>query len=162
MGDELGVACRADAGGSAPMSRNFHESFGDGHVVAGSSDRVFGFTVGGILAVLGLWRWWSAGIGPLAALLLAVGIALVLGGALLPSALAPLNRAWTRLGLLLGRIVTPVVMAVVYVLAFVPTGLVMRARGRDLLRLRREPDASTYWIERRPPGPAPEDMVNQF
>lgn len=144
------------------MSGNFHESFASAHAVGGSSDRAFGLTVGGILALLGVWRWWAVGLGPLALLLLIAGIALGIGGALAPAALAPLNRAWTRLGLLLGRIVTPVVMGVVYVLAFVPTGLVMRARGRDLLRLRREPDASTYWIERRPPGPPPESMVNQF
>mgnify|MGYP001249993516 CR=1 FL=1 len=125
------------------MSRNFHESLSAAHVVGGASDRGFGLTVGGILAVLGLVRWLTAGIGPPAAPLLAVGLPPVLG-------------------LLLGRIVTPVVMGVVYLLAFVPTGLVMRARGRDLLWLRRDPDAQTYWIERRPPGPAPNSMTNQF
>lgn len=148
--------------GRTLVSRNFHESFAGAHAVGAPSNRGFGLTVGGILVLLGLWRWWGAGLGPLAVLLLAAGIALVLGGWLRPGALAPLNRAWTRLGLLLGRIVIPVVMGAIYVLAFVPTGLVMRARGRDLLRLRREPDAASYWIERRPPGPAPDGMTNQF
>jgi hypothetical protein len=144
------------------VSGSLHESFTAAHAAAGPSDRSFGVTVGGILTLLGLWRWWAVGLAPLAALLLAVGLALVLGGLVVPAALAPLNRAWTALGLLLGRIVTPVVMAFIYVLAFVPTGLVMRARGRDLLRLRREPDAPSYWIERRPPGPAPDAMTDQF
>jgi len=43
-----------------------------------------------------------------------------------------------------------------------PTGLVMRAMGKDLLRLKREPDAASYWIVRAPPGPAPESMKDQF
>jgi hypothetical protein len=42
-----------------------------------------------------------------------------------------------------------------------PTGLVMRLRGRDLLRLEREPASNSYWIA-RPPGPQPETMKDQF
>jgi len=43
-----------------------------------------------------------------------------------------------------------------------PTGLIMRLMGKDLLRLKREPEADSYWIRRRPPGPAPETMKDQF
>ena len=43
-----------------------------------------------------------------------------------------------------------------------PTGLVMRAMGKDLLRLKRQPDAESYWIVRAPPGPAPDTMKDQF
>jgi hypothetical protein len=38
----------------------------------------------------------------------------------------------------------------------------MRALGKDPLRLRRDPEAKTYWIDREPPGPAPETMTEQF
>jgi hypothetical protein len=46
--------------------------------------------------------------------------------------------------------------------AVLPTGLVMRALGKDLLRLRLKPETDSYWIVRQPPGPAPESMVDQF
>jgi hypothetical protein len=48
------------------------------------------------------------------------------------------------------------------VTTFVPTGLLMRACGRDPLRLKPDPEASTYWVERDPPGPKPESMIHQF
>ena len=65
------------------------------------------------------------------------------------------------LGLLLHRIVNPIVMGLLFYGTILPTGLVMRLRGRDLLRLRRDPAAETYWITRTP-GPAPETMRDQF
>jgi ABC-type uncharacterized transport system permease subunit len=55
----------------------------------------------------------------------------------------------------------PVVMAALFFLVFTPMGLLLRLLGKDPLRLRRSADA-TYWIERKPPGPPPETMANQF
>ena len=80
----------------------------------------------------------------------------------MPRVLAPLNIIWFRLGLLLHHVVNPVIMAVVYYGAVVPMGLLLKARGKDLLRLKRDPDATTYWIVRDPPGPAPGSMKQQF
>jgi hypothetical protein len=81
---------------------------------------------------------------------------------LIPAALNPLNRAWLKFGLLLHKIINPVVMGLVFYGAVLPTGLVMRAMGKDLLRLKLQPEADSYWIVRRPPGPAPETMKDQF
>jgi hypothetical protein len=67
-----------------------------------------------------------------------------------------------RFGLLLGRLVSPIVVGVLFFVVFTPFGLVMRAFGYDPLRLKADPRASTYWIERSPPGPAPESMKDQF
>ena len=69
--------------------------------------------------------------------------------------LRPLNRLWLKFGLLLHKVVNPIVMALVFFGTVLPTGLIMRVLGKDLLRLKRQPDANSYWIERRPPGPAP-------
>ena len=96
------------------------------------------------------------------------GWALTASGLLLAVALfkaqwlAPLNRVWTRFGLLLHRIVSPVVLAAIYFAVVTPTGLVMRALGQDPLRLRRDPDAESYWILRQPPGPERESMTRLF
>ena len=79
-----------------------------------------------------------------------------------PAWLAPLNRAWFRLGLALQRIVQPVLLGIIYFAVVTPTGLLMRLTRRDPLRLRREPDAKTYWIPREPPGPDAGSMTRQF
>lgn len=60
--------------------------------------------------------------------------------------LRPLNRFWTKLGLLLHGIANPIAMGLPFLRYNLPTGLVMRLRGGDLLRLKREPDAASYWI----------------
>jgi hypothetical protein len=49
-----------------------------------------------------------------------------------------------------------------FFLVFTPFALILRMAGKDLLRLRRDPAAASYWIERDPPGPPPESMVEQF
>ena len=58
--------------------------------------------------------------------------------------------------------VSPLIMAVIYFAVATPTGLVMRALGKDPLRLKHDPDARSYWIHRDPPGPERESMRNQF
>jgi len=59
-------------------------------------------------------------------------------------------------------VVNPVAMAVLFYLLVTPLGLLLRLFGKDLLRLRGDKTASSYWIERQPPGPPPGTMVNQF
>ena len=83
-------------------------------------------------------------------------------GILRPPVLHPLNLIWLRFGLLLHSVVNPIVMALVFYGTVLPTGMVARLMGKDLLRLRREPEADSYWIPRTPPGPAPETMKDQF
>ena len=93
---------------------------------------------------------------------LLVGVALVATALVRAALLAPLNRAWTRLGLLLFHVVNPVVMLLLFALVVIPAGLVMRLVGHDPMRRRFDPGAATYWIERRPPGPAPAELHNPF
>ncbi len=145
------------------MAGSFHERIESHERIEGPSDRSFGLTVGGILAALGLvkgvlFTGWTV----LALALLLIGGGLVAVALVRAPLLAPLNRAWLRLGLLLFRIVNPIVMFLIYATTVVPIGLWLRLRGKDLLRLRREPEAASYWIVREPPGPAPETMRNQF
>ena len=123
-----------------------HEPVHDEEVV-GPSNRSFGvvFTViFSLVGLLPLWRgaaprWW------------AVGVALVFGllALLWPRGLAPANRVWLRIGLLLHRIVNPVVMGVVFYLVVTPFGYMMRRRGKGFSELLRvDKGASTYWIAR--------------
>lgn len=128
-----------------------------------ASDRTFGLTVGGILVALALFRGlFGAGFHALTMTLLVSGAILAAAGLFAAHWLSPLNRWWTRLGLLMARVVNPLVLSLVYLIAVVPTGLVMRWLGHDPLRLRRAPREDSYWIERQPPGPAPESLRDQF
>ena len=141
------------------MKQSTHENFSRDEAASPGSDRTFGLVMAAALALIGainfrhsgrLWRWELV----LAALFLAAALSM-------PSLLHPLNRLWMKLGLLLHRIVNPIVMGLLFYGTIWPTGLVMRMRGRDLLRLKREPSSDTYWITREP-GPQPETMRDQF
>ena len=141
-----------------------HETFAKGPKVEGASDRSFGLTVGGILSAIAIWRCLAGGGFPDVAgwALLVGGGALVALGLTAPALLAPLNRAWTYIGYIMFRVISPIVMFLIYVLAIVPVGLLLKALGRDLLRLKLDPVATSYWIKRAPPGPDPAGMVDQF
>jgi hypothetical protein len=81
---------------------------------------------------------------------------------LLPDALTPLNRLWMRFGALLHRIVSPIVLAVLFFLVITPFALVMRLFKRDVLLLRPDASKTSYWVDRDPPGPSPDSLNNQF
>jgi hypothetical protein len=144
----------------ADMERSTHEIFSlDEKIVAGS-DRSFGLVMAAAFAAVALLNVWHAGrvwpwTGGLAALFLAAGL-------LRPAVLHPLNLIWLKFGQLLHRLVDPIVMAMIFYGTVLPTGIVMRMMGKDILRLKRRPDVDSYWIVRQPPGPSPETMKDQF
>ncbi len=76
--------------------------------------------------------------------------------------LRPLNVLWFKFGLLLYKVVNPVVMAILYYTTLVPIGLLMRLCGKDPLNRTFDPALKSYWIPRDPPGPEPETMKRQF
>ena len=124
------------------------------------SPRGFGLLFAVVAALIGLWPLLGGGSPRWA--LLAIGGALAAIAWLAPHWLAGPNRLWLGLGVVLQRIVSPVMMAVIYFGVITPTGLVMRLTGHDPLRLRRDADAASYWIERTPPGPSAGSMADQF
>ena len=79
-----------------------------------------------------------------------------------PRLLTMPNALWLRLGSALGVVVTPLVMAVLYFAAFVPMGYLMRSRGHDLLGLRWQRDATSYWVPREHESARKSSMKNQF
>ncbi len=142
------------------MSLGHHEDFGRHDAPKVGSDRGFGLVFAGVFTLIAMWpvlsgalpRWWA----------LAIAGAFAMVTVMWPQVLAPLKLLWFRFGLLLHAVVNPLVMALLFFAVVTPTGLLMRAVGNDPLRLRREPNARSYWIERQPPGPAPETMRQQF
>ena len=79
-----------------------------------------------------------------------------------PALLAWLNRLWIKLGVLLGKVVSPIALGILFYGVLAPVGKVMRFAGKDPLRLKFDPGADSYWIPRDPPGPPPDSMTNQF
>jgi hypothetical protein len=137
------------------MSRNFHETLTTGEVKP-PSPRSTGivFTV---VALILAYLYRGNGMVLWPALIAAAG----LGAAswLVPELLQPLNRLWFRFGLLLHKIVNPIVMLVLFGIVIVPAGLIMRI-WHDPLRSRRDPAATSYWISRSDARPG--SMRNQF
>jgi saxitoxin biosynthesis operon SxtJ-like protein len=121
--------------------------------------RSFGFIVGGIFTLLGIWpavwrgqplRLWSLILG---------GILLVLGLAW-PRSLTHVYRLWMRVGEVLGWINTRLILGALFYLLFTPLGLYMRLRGTDPMRRTLAPEAESYRVVRQPRSAA--HMRHQF
>lgn len=128
--------------------------------IAMGSNRSFGLVFAVFFALVGL----APVLHGAAVRLWALGLALAFTAAafLAPRLLQPLNRVWFKLGLALHHVVNPIVMAVMFYGAILPMAVLLRALGKDLLRLKREPESHSYWIAREPPAPAPGSMSKQF
>jgi hypothetical protein len=137
-----------------------HEDLTREHHVDGSSDRSFGLVFAAVLAIIALFptlyseaiRWWAAGCAAIFGLVAFTK----------PSALGPLNRLWIKLGMFLGKVVSPVALAVLFYGVFMPIGALLRMTGKDPLRRSHDRSADTYWLRREPPGPAPDSIDKQF
>ena len=122
-----------------------------------SSDKSFGVVFSIVFLIVALYplitseglRIWA----------LVVSIIFFLLAFLAPKILVLPNKLWFKFGLLLGSIVAPIVMAFVYFVTVLPTGLIMRLLGKDLLKQKLDKNAKSYWIERKEPMGS---MKNQF
>jgi hypothetical protein len=139
------------------MRTNFHESYAKGEIKP-PSERSTGLTFA-VVAVIVAVLWRNSSTVPWVALSMAAILAAV--SLIAPSLLKPVNILWFRLGLLLHRIVNPIVMFAVFALVFVPGGAIMRL-WRDPLRSKRTTGESTYWIERESSTDIEGSMTNQF
>ena len=72
--------------------------------------------------------------------------------------LTPLNKLWFKFGLLLGKVISPLIMGIIFFLVVTPTALIMRIIGKDLLNLKFN-NKKSYWIEKTGPK---SKMKNQF
>ena len=88
---------------------------------------------------------------------LIISLVFLILGLVNSSILTPLNLIWFKFGMLLGRIVSPIVMALVFFVVVTPTGLIMKLFQKDLLKLKKK-NKKSYWIERK----SKSEMKNQF
>jgi saxitoxin biosynthesis operon SxtJ-like protein len=137
-----------------------HEDFSRTQPVKGSSNRAFGAVFTAVFLIVALWPL-ASGHSPRGWALAVSGLLLLITVAT-PSWLTVPNRLWMKFGLLLHRVISPVVLAILFYVVVTPMGLIMRAFGKDPLRLKREGSDPSYWIKREPPGPQPDSMSDQF
>tara|TARA_Y100000817_G_scaffold269416_1_gene226960 strand:- start:1076 stop:1462 length:387 start_codon:yes stop_codon:yes gene_type:complete len=124
--------------------------------ISRSSNKSFGIVFFIVFFVIALWpvfqgndlRIWS----------LTLSIIFLILGLLNSKILTPLNIIWHKLGLFLGRIVSPIVLGLIYFFVVTPTGVIMRIFGKDLLGLKQS-NKNSYWIKRKKNNSS---MKNQF
>ena len=127
---------------------NFHETYREHDAAKASSSRTFGFVMGALFLLLAFRSRASGGL--TWSILLDIAIVFVLVAAALPGLLTPLNRLWMALGKLLNRIVSPVILALLFFGIIWPVAFFMRRAGNDPLRLKRAAAGESYWVAREP------------
>jgi hypothetical protein len=125
-----------------------------------SSSRSFGALLGVAFLILAMWKFRSGALSYL--LWASLSGAFLLLALLVPRLLRPVKNLWLHLGYLLGRVLSPIFLTIVYVFSVVPIGLLLKALRKDSLQLARDPKRDSYWIVREPPGPDPRSLKNQF
>ena len=121
-----------------------------------SSNKSFGIVFFTFFLIIALWplindgniRIWS----------LAVSIIFLILGIANSKILTPLNNLWFKFGLFLGKIVSPIVMGIIFFFVVTPTGIIMRLIGKDFLNLKKN-NSNTYWLEKKNENST---MKNQF
>ena len=120
------------------------------------SNKSFGIVFFVVFLIISIWplldgneiRYWS----------LIISVVFLVLGILNSKILTPLNKIWFKIGILLGNIISPMTMGIIFFLVVTPTGLIMKILGKDLLNLKKN-TKNSYWIEKRNQNSR---MKNQF
>ena len=110
------------------------------------SNKNFGIVFFVVFFIIGLWplldqsepRYWS----------IFVSLVFFTLGILNSNILTPLNKIWFYFGITLGKIISPVVMGIIFFFVVTPTGIIMRLLGKDILNLKKNTNAS-YWVNKK-------------
>ena len=121
------------------------------------SNRNFGLVFFVFFLIIGLWpllgtneiRYWS----------IFFSIIFFLLGITNSKLLNPLNKIWFNFGILLGKVISPLIMGIIFFLVVTPIGVIMRVIGKDILSLKYNKKNKSYWIEKNGPK---SKMKNQF
>ena len=120
------------------------------------SNKSFGIVFFTVFLIIAIWpllngyeiRYWS----------LIISIVFLLLGILNSKILTPLNKIWFKIGILLGNVISPIIMSIIFFLVVTPTSFIMKILGKDLLNLKKN-TKNSYWIEKQNQN---SKMKNQF
>ena len=110
-----------------------------------NSNRTFGILFFLVFLVIGIWpilsnedlRWWS----------IIISLIFLFLGIINSKILTPFNKIWIKIGELLGRVIAPIVMAIIYFFIITPMSILLKLLRKDLLKIKFSP-VTTYWIKR--------------
>ncbi len=122
-----------------------------------STNRSFGITFSVVFLIIGIWpllnnepiRIWS----------IVISLIFLLFGLMNSKLLTPFNKIWFKFGILLGSIVSPIAMSMVFFIVVTPIGICMRLLRKDILNRKFDKNANSYWISRNKPSGS---LKNQF
>jgi saxitoxin biosynthesis operon SxtJ-like protein len=144
------------------MASGMHEQFDKRDDVKAPSERSFGITFAVVFALLAAFSYWHRGAGTTFYVTIAVSMVFAVVTLMAPRILRPLNLIWLKFGLLLHKVVNPVIMGILFFGIFTPMGVVMRMFGVDFLRMKRKPATESYWIAKSDDAIPDSSMKNQF
>tara|TARA_B100002003_G_scaffold50867_1_gene46007 strand:+ start:691 stop:1080 length:390 start_codon:yes stop_codon:yes gene_type:complete len=110
------------------------------------SNKSFGIVFFTVFLIIAIWpllngyeiRYWS----------LIISIVFLILGILNSKILTPLNKIWFKIGILLGNVISPIVMSIIFFLVVTPTSFIMKILGKDLLNLKKN-TKNSYWIKKQ-------------
>ena len=120
------------------------------------SNKSFGIVFSVVFLIISIWPLLNAG--EIRYWLLAISLVFLVLGIINSKILTPLNRVWFKFGILLGNIISPIVMGIIFFLVVTPTSIIMKMLRKDLLNLKKN-NENSYWIERKNQNSR---MKNQF
>ena len=112
-----------------------------------SSNKSFGLLFFVVFLIIGLWPLKNGE--SLNYYFIIASVVFLILGLLNSKLLSPLNKSWIKLGEILGIIIAPIVMALVYFVILTPISIIVRVFGKDLLGLKSFKEKDTYWIKRK-------------
>ncbi len=131
------------------------------HMKTMPSDRSFGYFASAVAACASLYFFFTRPDSIVWLITLLIAILALTVALTAPQVLRPLNRAWLLTGELMGKVVSPLILSVIFFVLLTPIGLLSRLFGRDELRLRRQ-EGATCWIERVKGERSSDSFDNQF
>ena len=140
-----------------------HESLTSEETVKPPSEKSFGITFAVVFGLIAAWLYWRKHVPVYSVVAAAAAIFFLAAGFLTPQVLRPINLVWLKFGLLLHKIVNPIVTGLLFFVVFTPMGFIMRhLAGKDLLSLKLDKGASSYWTPRQTTSEVEASMKNQF
>jgi len=123
-------------------------------------DKNFGYFFSVLFALTSIYSYWQD-LKSFAVTIATISLLFVAVTFLSPKILRPLNRVWYELGVLLGKVISPIVLGVMFFVLITPIAVIARIFGRDELKIKKL-FVQSYWVDRLPPAPRSDSFKNQF
>jgi len=127
---------------------------------SGSTDKTFGLFFALFFLLISIWPFFHGNDLRIWLALFAVSLAII--AFIAPRLLSPFNMIWTQFGLFLHRVMSPLILGLIYLITVVPVSWALKISGKDPLRLKIEPENASYWILVQESEKTKSSMLNQY